>query len=247
MILIFLQNNSNWSNKNFVKARIVKKNNNNERIYKFVFNQNQSLSIFTGYIFRRFITNISEKNKEVGLALNDEKIIISKVNEIEIEGFFKLNSNNIEKIINSDDVICLNKSINDDKTKDAKYVCCEIKLSMEQINKLIKQFKKYKNILENIIEYGKIIYIGFVGKGIFNNNLLVKLKNIKDIDFIILQIKRCIWLRRNLTQNIDWETYSQLKKENCLLKEKINNLSELVENSIGIKNCEFIGKKRGRK
>ena len=121
---------------------------------------------------------------------------------------------------------------------------------MEQINKLIKQFKKDKKILENIIEYGKVIYIGFVGKGIFNNNLLVKLKNIKDIDFILLQIKRCTWLRRNLTQNIDWETYSlykRLKKENCLLKEKIDILSELVENSIDIKNCEFIGKKRGRK
>ena len=116
----------------------------NERIYKFFFNQNQSLSIFTGYISR-------------SLTLNDAKIIISKVNEIEIEGFLKLNSNNIEKIINSDDMICLYKNINDDKTKDAKYVCCEIKLSMEQINKLIKQFKKNKNILENIIKYGKII------------------------------------------------------------------------------------------
>jgi hypothetical protein len=103
----------------------------NERIYKFVFNQNQSISIFTGYISRRFITNISEKIKEVILALNDEKIIISKVNEIEINDFFKLNSNNIEKVINCDDVICLYKSINDDKTKDAKYVCCEIKLNME--------------------------------------------------------------------------------------------------------------------
>ena len=222
----------------------------NERRFKFTFNQDQSLSIFTGHISRRFITNISEKNKEVRLTLNDEKIIISRVNEIEIDGFFKLTSNNIEKIINSDDVICLYKSINDDKIKDAKYVCCEIKLSMEQINKLIKQFKKDKNILENIIEYGKVIYIGFLGKGIFNNNLLVKLRNIKNIDFIILQIKKCIWQRRNLTQNIDWETYSlckSLKKENCLLKQKIDILSELVENCIGSKNCEFIGKKRGRK
>lgn len=46
----------------------------NGRRYKFVFFKNQSLSIFSGYISRRFIINISEKTKEVNLTLNNAKI-----------------------------------------------------------------------------------------------------------------------------------------------------------------------------
>ena len=79
----------------------------NGRKYKFVFNSNQSLSIFTGCILRRFIVNVSEKNQVKILVLNNTKIIISKVNEIEIDGFFKITSNNIDKIINDDDITCL--------------------------------------------------------------------------------------------------------------------------------------------
>ena len=57
------------------------------------------LEIFKGYIPRRFITNISEKTQET-ITLNNAKIIISKVYEIQIDASFKLIFNNIEKIIN---------------------------------------------------------------------------------------------------------------------------------------------------
>ena len=57
----------------------------NGRRYKFVLYQNQSISIFTGYISRRFITNISQKTQGATIALNNTKILISKVNEIEID------------------------------------------------------------------------------------------------------------------------------------------------------------------
>ena len=56
----------------FLKLRYSKKILINERRYKFVFNENQSLNIFTVYISKRFITNISVKNKEERLILNDE-------------------------------------------------------------------------------------------------------------------------------------------------------------------------------
>ena len=227
----------------------------NGRKYKFVFNDNQSLSIFT-YISRRFIGNISKKMEETKLVLNNAKIIISKVNEIEIDGFFKITTNNIDKIINNDDVICLYRNVNDDKINNAKYACCEIKLSVEQINKLMKQLKKDHNILENIIAYKRLIYIGFVGVGKKNKYLKAKLKKMKDLDLVILQIKQCHWLKRNLTQNIDWETYSKFKRlenENALLKGEIDSLNkkydilfDIVKNSIGIKNTQFLGIKRGR-
>ena len=53
-------------------------------MYKFILYQNQCLSIIAGYTSRRFITNITEKKKETKIALNNENIIVSKVNEIEI-------------------------------------------------------------------------------------------------------------------------------------------------------------------
>ena len=79
---------------------------------------------------------------------------------------------------------------------------------------------------------------------------------------LILQIKNCTWLKRNLTQYIDWKTYSILKdkivenallhekideliNKNTLMKEKIDNLNtkfyvlkEFVKNSLGIKSDE---------
>ena len=74
---------------------------------------------------------------------------------------------------------------------------------------------------------------------------------------VILKINNNNWLKREFTQNINWEAYSllkSLKNENALLKEKSNLLnkkydilSELVKNVLGIKNDEFIGKKKGRK
>ena len=231
----------------------------NGRRYKFVLYQNQSISIFTGYISRRFITNISQKTQGATIALNNTKILISKVNEIEIDGFLKLTSNTIDKIINDSDIICLYKNINNDKIKNFQYACCEIKLSMDQINKLIKQLEKDQNVLENIIGYKKIIYIGFVGNDKKNNkisnNSLVKLKKINNLNFLILQIKNCTWLKRNLTQYIDWKTYSILKdkivenallhekidelvNKNTLLKEKVDVLKEFVNNALGIKSGE---------
>ena len=151
------------------------------------------------------------KKSSKNIILNNTKIIISKVNEIEINGFFKITSNNIDKIINDDDITCLYRNIDDYKANNAKYVCCEIKLSLQQINKLIKQLKKDQNILENIIGFKSIINIGFVGVGKINKNLISKLKKIKDLDILILQINNCHWLKRNLTQNIDWEIYSLYK------------------------------------
>lgn len=135
---------------------------------------------------------------------------------------------------------------------------------MEQIKKLIKQLKKDKNVLENMIGYERVIYIGFIGNGKINNNIFGILKNIKALNLIILQIKKCNWLERKLTQNIDWETYSLFQKiknendilhnENALLKEqvellntKLDILSKLVENHLGIKNEQFLGKKIGGK
>ena len=117
----------------------------------------------------------------------------------------------------------------------------------------MKQLKKDHNILENIIAYKRLIYIGFVGVGKKNKYLKAKLKKMKDLDLVILQIKQCHWLKRNLTQNIDWETYSKFKNENALLKREIDSLNkkcdilfDIVKNSIGIKNTQFLGIKRGR-
>ena len=107
----------------------------------------------------------------------------------------KLASNAIEKItVDNDDIIFLYKNRDDDKSKDAQYACWEVKLNMDQINKLLKQLEKDKNALENIFGYKKIIYIGFVGSDKTNNkitnNLLIKLKNIKGLDLLVLQIKK---------------------------------------------------------
>lgn len=251
------------SKQELIKLGYSKKLIINGRKYKFVFNSNQSLSIFIGCILRRFIVNVSEKSQVKILVLNNTKIIISKVNEIEIDGFFKIISNNIDKIINDDDIICLYRNIDDYKANNAKYACCQIKLSLQQINKLIKQLKKHQNSLENIIGFKSIIYIGFVGVGKINKNLISKLKKIKDLDILILQINNCHWLKRNLTQNIDWETYSLYKSlknenallhnENAILKEKVDSLSEkydilfeFVKNSLSISNAQFLGKKKRR-
>ena len=223
----------------------------NGRRYKFLLYPNQCLRIIAGYISRRFITNITEKNKETKINLNNANIIVSKVNEIEIDVFMKLTSNAIEKIAkDNDDIICLYKNIDDDREKNAEYACCEVKLNIEQINKLLKQLEKDKNILENTIGYKNIIYIGFVGNdkksNKISNNLLIKLKNIKGLDLLILQIKKYSWLKRKLTQNIDWEAYSLykslknenilLKNENAFLKEKVDTLKEQVT-TIGNENA----------
>jgi hypothetical protein len=61
------------STKVLIKLEYSKKIIINGRRYKFVLYQNQSLSIFTGYISRKFIANLNEKTKEAKLTLNNLK------------------------------------------------------------------------------------------------------------------------------------------------------------------------------
>ncbi len=121
---------------------------------------------------RRFIRNIKEKNKIQIIILNDKEITISRVKEIEINGFFKIKSkfNNIFR----NDIISLNNNIDDEELNNANYACCEIKLNNAKINSLLQQLGNDKDILQNIFGFKRVIYIGFDGTGFIDRKSLNK-------------------------------------------------------------------------
>lgn len=203
----------------------------NGKRFKFSLNQNKTLSIHSGGPLRRFITNISEKNKATQIYINDTKVIISRLKEIEIDCFNKINSNFI-KII-GDDLICLYTNISQEFLKNAKYACCEIKLNKSKIKLLVKQLVKDKAYLENLMRFKNIVYIGFVGSGFINNTIIDELNDYRNINLIIFEIKNFCWLQRDLTNYIDWETVRTTKAN----EKKLNVLDhklDLILNSLGI-------------
>lgn len=62
--------------------------------------------------------------------------------------------------------------------------------------------------MENIIKE-KILYIGFINDKKIKVNIE---ENVKEIDFILFGLKDSNFMKRDMTQYIDWETIKELKE-----------------------------------
>ena len=215
----------------FIQKGYKKKTIVNRRRFKFTLNENGSLSIYSGAVMRRFIRNIKENNKKINIFLNDKEITISREKEVEIDGFFKIQSK-FDNIFGND-IISLYNNIDDEELDNANYACCEIKLNKAKINSLVQQLRNDKDILENMFRFKRVIYVGFVGTGFIDRKILNKLKAIKSIKFIILEIKNFIWLKRDLTNYIDWATIAIMSELKEKWKELDNKLNIIIK-ALGI-------------
>ena len=137
---------------------------------------------------------------------------ISRMMEGEINGLMKINKNSFKQLINSSDINVIFNNINEYNSSKAQYVCFEIKMNKKKIPDMIKQLKRDKGIVENIMRCKNTIYLGFVGSGKIDNSIKEKLCNLKDINVAIIEIKKYIWFGRNLVYYMDWTTIEMIKE-----------------------------------
>lgn len=82
--------------------------------------------------------------------------------------------------------------------------------------------------MENIIKE-KILYIGFINDKKIKVNIE---ENVKEIDFILFGLKDSNFMKRDMTQYIDWETIKELKE---LKKNYTNFYEEIIKELRNIK------------
>lgn len=196
--------------------------------YIFSFQRNKNISIYNGYIKRRFIGIIKKKKTDKVIILNSATIKISRVQECEIDGFFGLENSKFSDIQNKS-LISLYNNTNDSYINNVEYVCIEVKLSKRSITSLISQIERDRIVLENYIGYTNILYVGFIG-GIKKENIDFDNINIpKNINLIVFEIHNCCWDGNNLTYYINWEAISELSKLKCKISVMENYIKKLLK------------------
>jgi len=197
------------------KTIMVKKNGmifiklNGKKIRIVLYN-NGILCFYKNYIRKTFIGRV--KNCETFVYIDKVKMKISRMMEGEIDGLMKINKNSFKQLINSSDINVIFNNINEYNSSKAQYVCFEIKMNKKKILDMIKQLKRDKGIVENIMRCKNTIYLGFVGSGKIDNSIKEKLCNLKDINVAIIEIKKYIWFGRNLVYYMDWTTIEMIKE-----------------------------------
>ena len=190
--------------------RLVIRNQN----FLFKFKENDKLSIKDENLGLKVKIPI-KKNEQIEFPIKNEQILITPQKEIEFDGIFKNKNINFASF-NNEEIITIFSNVDLDNISDFKYIIIETKLSSNRIEELIFQVKRDKKIMENIIKE-KILYIGFINDKKIKVNIE---ENVKEIDFILFGLKDSNFMRRDMTQYIDWETIKELKElKNIFIKE----------------------------
>ena len=143
--------------------------------------------------------------------LRDVKIYVSGLKKCEMGGFFEIKNKAFKELIEREELEIIYNNTNEQESNLAKYACCEMKLNKRKIPLMIKQLKRDKEVLEEFFGYENIIYLGFVGRGNFEDSMIEKLNsNSGKISLAILGIKDCKLLGRNLLYYHDWTTIEKL-------------------------------------
>ena len=103
---------------------------------------------------------------------------------------------------------------------NAKYACFEMKLNKRKIPSLIEQLKRDKYIVEDLLGYKNVIYVGFVGYGYIDDITIETLNVSESIHLVIIKIKNYMCFGRNLVYYNDWIVIAKIN----LLFDKLNKI-----------------------
>lgn len=171
---------------------------------------NGILSIYAGGIKRRFIGNISEKKKLKTYYLSNVKMKVSGLIECKIGGFFQIKNISFNDLLKCEDLRILYNNISEIDSLNVEYACCEMNLYKRKIPSLIEQLKRDKYIVEDLLGYKNVIYVGFIGYGYIDDITIETLNVLESIHLVIIEIKNCIWFGRNLVYYNDWTTIAKI-------------------------------------
>ena len=202
--------------------RLVIRNQN----FLFKFKENDKLSIKDQNLGIKVKIPI-KKNEQIEFPIKNEQVLITPQKEIEFDGIFRNKNINFASF-NNKEIITIFTNEDLDNIRDFKYIIIETKLSSNRIEELIFQVKRDKKIMENLIKE-KILYIGFINDKKIKVNIE---ENVKEIDFILFGLKDSNFMKRDMTQYIDWETIKELKE---LKKNYTNFYEEIIKELRNIK------------
>lgn len=167
-----------------------------------------------------FDTSFSMYNSEKSFNLKKSKdgfirlgpsfpVLVSLPIEIEMDGFFKINSFDIS-LFDENEVRIIYNNVKKIEQNSFEFIALEIKLNINQMNDMISQLFEDKKKLEEL-SYKNVLYIGIVNVDEKKKVNIPKIPNAINIKIIILGISR-IFFGRNMLKSIEWKDVSDLKE-----------------------------------
>ena len=184
--------------------------------YLFIMKEDGSLTISRGNIIGNNPTVIDKRINEFYISHGNQKLYVSEIKSIEMNGAFKIANFNIDSFDRNEiSVIYNNVKINEEKP--IQYIVIESAFNKASIQDMAIQMKRDKLFLEKMIPK-RILYFGIV-------NIKERDKAIINFDFdcIILGINDTFF-GKSITKYYDWESKRDIKS----IKSKIGELESRI-------------------
>ena len=175
------------------------------------------------------ITDQNETTRHKG----GKKIELGKLIQVEVDGLFKIRNFSLKKFDENEINIIYN---NVDDINNFKYAATEIKYSKTNLEGLVKQLYRDKNVFEKFIPKAeeKSVYIGIFRANNIKKAELLKYETILNkLKCVIICLKNPIFAKKRVDKFIDWQQIKENNEKFRILEEKmnkrINNLGERID------------------
>ena len=175
----------------------------NNKKYKILFGKDRSLSIKNEK--GEEIINIKTKksNEYISYLKTDreerEEIFISGYEELEIDGYYRINNFN-KDMLDSNEVSILYSSLNNEDDQNYQYAVIEVELNPKRIMDLIETIIDEDRLFKALKK--KVLFIGFLNS---SNVKPIKNNNLKDTKCVIYGINNSTFFGKNVSREIDWD------------------------------------------
>ena len=194
----------------------------NNKKYKILFGKDRSLSI-KNEKGEEIINIKAKKSKEdISYLKTDreerEEIFISGYEELEIDGYYRINNFN-KDMLDSNEVSILYSNLNNEDDQNYQYAVIEVELNPKRIMDLIETIIDEDRLFKALKK--KVLFIGFLNSSNvkpFENN------NLKETKCVIYGINNSTFFGKNVSREIDWDLEKKFKE----LKNTVNALNNNV-------------------
>ena len=174
------------------------------------------------------ITDQNETTRHKG----GKKIELGKLIQVEVDGLFKIRNFSLKKFDENEINIIYN---NVDDINNFKYAATEIKYSKTNLEGLVKQLYRDKNVFKKFIPKAeeKSVYIGIFRANNIKKAEILKYETILNkLKCVIICLKNPIFAKKRVDKFIDWQQIKENKKKFRILGNRINNLEKKMNNRI---------------